>query len=245
MYYERPLVRAYVDETGDRGLTSRASRYFGMIAVVVADEDDSELRRTIRVCRQRLAVPAGKPLHWTEHVKRFPRRQFVAAKLATVQGVLLNVVLAEKAAVAPEIRDQVAFYNFVAGRLLEQVLETASAWPGGARDVVITFGHIRGFDHGETLAWFEKLRAGGSTEVPWELLRGRPAFLGPGQLDGLQAADQYCGMLRAALEPDEFGGFEQHHLLAVRHQIRQPNGFQGIVLPATPGAYGWWPSGGW
>lgn len=195
MYNERPLVRAYVDETGDRGLSSRASRYFGMVAVVVADEDDPVLRRAIRLCRQRLSVPVGKPLHWTEHVKRFPRRQFVASRLATVAGVALNVVLVEKAAVAHDITDQVAFYNFVAGRLLEQVLVAADGWPGGARDVVITFGHVRGFNHGETLAWFEKLRARASTDTPWELLRGRPAFLGPGQLDGLQAADQYCGML--------------------------------------------------
>jgi hypothetical protein len=96
MYFERPLVRAYVDETGDRGLSARSSRYFGMVAVVVADEDDSGLRRAVAHCRQRLSVPGGKPLHWTEHVKRFPRRQFVATRLAAVPGVVLNLVLVEK-----------------------------------------------------------------------------------------------------------------------------------------------------
>jgi hypothetical protein len=244
MYFERPLVRAYVDETGDRGLSARSSRYFGMVAVVVADEDDAVLRRAIAQCRRRLSVPVGKPLHWTEHVKRFPRRQFVASQLAAVQGVVLNVVLVEKAAVGRDISDQVAFYNFVAGRVLEQVLDTADDWQGGRRDVVISFGHVRGFRHDETLAWFEKVRVRDSIYAPWDLLRGRPAFLGPGQLDGLQAADQYCGMLRAALETDEYGGFEEHHLMAVRHQIRQPDGFEGIVLPGTMAAYPWWPAGG-
>jgi hypothetical protein len=244
MYFERPFVRAYVDETGDRGLSPRSSRYFGMVAVVVADEDDAGLRRVIDQCRRRLSVPVGKPLHWTEHVKRFPRRQFVASQLAAVPGVVLNMVLVEKAAVANDLPDQVAFYNLVAGRLLEQVLRTADEWPGGRRDVVITFGHVRGFQHDETLAWFEKLRARNSARVPWELLRGRPAFRGPGQLDGLQAADQYCGMLRAALEADEYGGFEEHHLIAVRHQIHTPGGFERIVLPGTMAAYRWWPIGG-
>jgi hypothetical protein len=79
MYFERPLVRAYVDETGDRGLSSRSSRYFGMVAVVLADEDDAGMRHAIAECRRRLSVPANKPLHWTEHVKRYPRRQFVAS----------------------------------------------------------------------------------------------------------------------------------------------------------------------
>ncbi|WP_328526831.1 DUF3800 domain-containing protein [Kribbella sp. NBC_00359] len=161
MYFERPLVRAYVDETGDRGLSVRASRYFGMVAVVIADEDDAGLRRAVAHCRQRLSVPTSKPLHWTEHVKRFPRRQFVATQLAAVPGVVLNLVLVEKAAVGlldPAISDQVAFYNSVAGLVLEQVLHTAAEWPGGRRDVVVTFGHVRGFRHEETLAWFEKLR---------------------------------------------------------------------------------------
>ena len=251
MYFDRPLVRAYVDETGDRGLSLRASRYFGMVAVVIADEDDAGLRRAIGLCRHRLSVPAGKPLHWTEHVKRFPRRQFVAAQLGAVPGAVLNFVLVEKSAIGlveEAISDQVAFYNFVAGRVLEQVLHTADEWPGGRRDVVITFGHVRGFRHEETLAWFEKLRVAAADRAPWELLRGRPRFLGPGQLDGLQAADQYAGMLRAALEADEFGGFEAHHLMAVRHQIRRaddgPGGFEVVVVPGTLEAYPWWPRTG-
>ena len=244
MYFERPLVRAYVDETGDRGVSARSSRYFGMVAVIVADEDDAGLRRAIAECRHRLSVPLTKPLHWTEHVKRFPRRQFVASQLARVPGAMFDVVLVEKTAVAGALSDQVAFYNFVAGRVLEHVLDAADDRPGGRRDVVVSFGHVRGFRHEETLAWFEKLRANESPDLPWDLLRGKPKFLGPGQLDGLQAADQYCGMLRAALEPDEFGGFEAHHLMAVRHQIRDPDGFEGIVLPGTMAAYPWWPVDG-
>jgi hypothetical protein len=247
MYFERPLVRAYVDETGDRGLSARSSRYFGMVAVMIADEDDPGLRRVIAHCRHRLSVPEGKPLHWAEHVKRFPRRQFVAAQLADVPGIAVTYVLVEKAAVGlldELISDQVAFYNYVAGRTLEQVLSAASDWPGGRRDVVITFGHVRGFRHEETLAWFEKLRASSPGQELWELLRGRPGFLGPGQFDGLQAADQYAGMLRAALEPDEFGGFEAHHLMAVRHQILRDDdglaGFQLVVQPGTMEAYPWW-----
>lgn len=189
-------------------------------------------------------MPSGKPLHWIEHVKRFPRRQYVASQLAAVDGVVLNMVLVEKAAVARELPDQVAFYDLVAGCVLEQVLDTADEWPGGRRDVVITFGHVRGFRHDETLAWFEKMRARDSTSAPWDLLRGRPTFLGPGQLDGLQAADQYCGMLRAALEADEYGGFEEHHLTAVRRRLRRPDGFEAVVLPGTMTAYTWWPTGG-
>jgi hypothetical protein len=249
MYFERPLVRAYVDETGDRGTTARSSRYFAMVAVVIADEDDPLLRSAIGTCRQRLAVPVGKSLHWSEHVKRFPRRQFVAAQLAGVPAIVVNAVIFEKAAISAEAElrtDQVVFYNYVAGMVLEAILQTADEWPGGRRDVVASFGHVRGFPHHETLAYFEKKRANGG-RGSWDLLRGVPRFLGAGQLDGLQAADQYAGMLRAALEPDEFGGFEHHHLIAVRHQIRRfegeslGHGFKVLALPGTMEAYPWWP----
>jgi hypothetical protein len=253
MFFQRPLVRAYVDETGDRGTSARASRYFAMVAVVIADEDDPALRSAISTCRIQLSVPANKPLHWAEHVKRFPRRQYVAGRLAAVPGVVLNYVVVEKAAIPLHVgfrTDQVLFYNYIAGLLVERMLLTAADWPGGARDVVATFGHVRGFPHRQTLEYLDKKRANQSGWIPWNLLRGMPKFLGAGQLDGLQAADQYAGMLRAALEPDEFGGYEQHHLLAVRHQLRRVDGetwghgFKVIAQPRVMESYPWWPAGG-
>ncbi|MEU4394897.1 DUF3800 domain-containing protein [Kribbella sp. NPDC023855] len=253
MYFERPLVRAYVDETGDRGTSGKASRYFAMVAVMVADEDDAALRSAIGTCRQRLSVPVNKPLHWTEHVKRFPRRQFVAAQLAAVEGVVVGYLVIEKAALAaadPVRANQVAFYNYASGLTLTGILHAAATWPGGARDVVVNFGHVRGFPHQETLVYFEKLRSDAEAQTRWDLLRSMPRFLAAGQLDGLQAADQYAGMLRAALEPDEFGGFEHHHLLAVRHQIHRfegeawGHGLRVIAAPGTMEQYPWWPLDG-
>ncbi|MEU4194659.1 hypothetical protein AB0E69_22360 [Kribbella sp. NPDC026611] len=89
--------------------------------------------------------------------------------MAVVPGTVLNVVLVEKAAVnqcALEIEDQVAFYNFVAGRVLQQILRTADEWPGGRREVVVAFGHVRGFRHEETSAWFEKTGVKAIAAVP-------------------------------------------------------------------------------
>jgi len=253
MFFERPLVRAYVDETGDRGTSAKASRYFAMVAIVVADEDEPMLRSAVRLCRTKLSVPAGKPLHWAEHVKRYPRRQFVASQLAAVPGVVVNYVVFEKAAIPLQAAlrsDQVLFYNYAAGLIMERILLTAADWPDGPRDVVASFGHVRGFPHQETAAYFEKKRANQTGWMPWNLLRGVPRFLGAGQFDGLQAADQYAGMLRAALESDEYGGFEHHHLMAIRHQVRRVSGqswghgFKVVALPQVMESYPWWPADG-
>ncbi len=122
---------------------------------------------------------------------------------------------------------------------MERILLSAKDWLGGPRDVVVNFGHVRGFDHGETLAYFRRKRQQGPAWMPWHLLRSDPKFRAMGQLDGLQAADLYAGMLNAALCEDEFGGYEEHHILAVRHQIRRVGGktwgygFKVMAHPST------------
>lgn len=247
----RLLLRAYADETGDRGTSATASRFFAMAGVVVADEDDHLLRQAITTCRTRLRVPAGKALHWRDHVKVFPRRQFVTGCLANLP-MIVNYVVFEKAAIpatAHMYSNQEAFYNYAAGILLERLLLTARDWPGGPRDIAIKLGHVRGFDHATTAAYFAR-KATHDSWLPWHLKTGRVQFVTPGSYDGMQAADQYAGMLNAALCPNQYGGFEAPHLLAVRHQIRRVGGrawgigFKVMAQPGTMETYPWWPPEG-
>jgi hypothetical protein len=58
-------------------------------------------------------------------------------------------------------------------------------------------------------------------------------------------------MLNVAVRPDEFGGYEQAHLLQVRHQIRRDGngrawgwGFKVLGNSATFTSLPWWPAGG-
>jgi hypothetical protein len=224
-----------------------------MAAVVVADEHDGALRSAIAACRSKLTVPSGKHLHWVEHVKKYPRRQFVTSALGALTGIQLNYVVIEKAAIpatAALRNDQVIFYNYIAGLTMERILLTARTWPGGSRDVLVHFGHVRGFDHDQTLQYFRLKRHRADEWAGWHLLRGDVKFMTMGSLDGLQAADQYSGMLKVALFADDYGGYEPHHLLAVRHQIRRVNGKSwgyGMKVLATAGTIEglpWWPAEG-
>lgn len=245
-------VRAYVDETGDRGASAKSSPFFALAAVVVSDEHDADLRMAVRSCRTNLGVPAGKPLHWQEHVKKFSRRQFVTSQLAKVPGLTVNYVVFEKAAIPTQSSlrdDQVIFYNYAAGILLERILLTARDWPGGSREAMIRYGHVRGFDHVETERYFDLKRARGGW-VPWHLQHGRVRFMSTERLDGLQAADQYAGMLNAAIRPNEFDQYEPQHLLSIRHQLHRVGGqtwgygFKVMALPDTMTSYPWWPAEG-
>ena len=96
------LLRAYVDETGDRGCSSKSSAFFAFAAVVIANEDEPRLRAVMSQLRRDMKVPVGKALHWKDHVKTFPRRQHVARALAGVPDVRVIYVVVEKAAIPSE-----------------------------------------------------------------------------------------------------------------------------------------------
>ncbi|MGW5852572.1 DUF3800 domain-containing protein [Streptomyces sp. NPDC055254] len=250
----RQLVRAYIDETGDRGLSASASPYFSFAALLIADEQEANMRAAMSQLRRDLKVPPGKALHWKDHVKVFPRRQYVAGTLARLDHVKIVYVVVEKAAIPAHAgmrQDQVLFYNFAAGITLERLLLAAGHWEGGTRDLVVKFGHVRGFDHRTTCDYFKLKPERSPSYVPWRLLRGQPTFEDQATWDGLQAADQYAGMLSAAIRRDGYGGYEPAHLLAVRHQLRRDGrgssrnyGFKILGNEATFTSLPWWPSAG-
>lgn len=249
------ILRAYVDETGDRGTSATASPFFAMAGVVVAEEHEEGLRNAIRRCRHDLGVPPGRVLHWKAHVKTFARRQHVASCLGGLAGVCLNYVIFEKAAIPSQAAlntNQVVFYNYVAGIMMERLLLTAKGWPGGRRPVKITFGHVRGFGvHRTTKEYFDVKRAKGSDWIPWELLHGAVRFDSQASSDGLQAADQYAGMLSAALRANEFGNYQEHHFVSICQQIRcGPDGrrwgygFKVMAQTDAMSRFPWWPVAG-
>ena len=187
----------------------------------------------------------------------------MAEQLAALPRVSINYVIFEKTAIpaqAAMAKDQVVFYNYTAGLMLERILLTARHWPDRPHDVVVVvvrFGHVRGFDHGETLAYFRRKQRA-DNGLAWGLLRADPKFVDARALDGLQAAgcrlqaaDMCAGILNVALHPNELEGYEQHHLLAIRHQIRRSGtgaswgcGFKVMSQPGTMQSYPWWPTGG-
>lgn len=244
------ILRAYVDETGDRGSSGASSSFFAFACVLIPDEDEGAMRAAMSQLRRDLGVPVGRPLHWKEHVKVFSRRQHVTRVLTQVPGITLVYVLVEKSAIPASAlmrANQEVFYNYAAGIVLERVLLAAGTWAGGPRNAVIRFGHVRGFDHSKTLSYFAlRQRRQDPPWVPWNRLQGRVHFDGQGNWDGLQAADQYAGMLSAAIRQDQFGNYEPQHFLKATPQLRRVNGrtwgygFKLLGNAGTLHALPWW-----
>lgn len=249
----RQLLYAYVDETGDRGVSAKSSPFFAMAGFVIAAEDEHRMRTTAVELRQSFAIPRGKGLHWKDHVKVYPRRRLVADKLAAIPDVRVNYVIFEKAAIPAGSGlyiDHTIFYNYVAGLMMERLLLSAKYWPGGTRDIQVRFGHVKGFDHAETIGYFRRKSSTDPSWIPWQLLRGSVKFSDMSQYDGLQIADLYAGILKAAIMPDPYGGYEEHHFLRIRHQIRRAKGtcwgagFKVMAQAGTIENLPWWPQEG-
>lgn len=244
------MLFSFVDEAGDRGMGQKSSPYFIMGAVTVDDRSRVRLADAVAAAKNRFGIPLQKPLHWTDHCRTFARRQFVARSFAAVEGVQLNYVVFKKATIPRTSglgEDTKKFYNYAAGVLLDRILLGAQYWPGGPRKVRPFFGHVRGFDHSGTVEYFA-LHGARHSYANRAFLEAQPKFIATDQSSGVQAADQYVGMLRDAICVDEFGGYEYPHLMTVRHQIRRGPGGKAVnyglkcfAEPGFPETLPWWP----
>lgn len=246
------MLYAFVDEAGDRGTGRKASPFFIMGAVTVDESTRVRLANAIADIKTQFSVPLHKPLHWADHCRSFKRRQYVARTLGALEGVQLNYVVFRKSTIPAGsglASDHKKFYNYTAGVLLDRMLLGAKHWPGGPQQVRSFFGHVRGFNHQETVEYFG-MHAQRNSIADRSLLVAAPKFVATNQNSGVQAADQYVGMLRDAITVDEYGGYEEAHLMAVRHQIRRgPNnvalnyGLKCFAEPGFPTSLPWWPRG--
>jgi hypothetical protein len=91
------MLRAYVDESGDRGTSPTATDFFVMSAVVVDDASRAAIQGRLAAIRNHLNKPPGTVLHFARNIKDHGGRVYVCRELATVPGVTItNVILCKR-----------------------------------------------------------------------------------------------------------------------------------------------------
>lgn len=215
----------YVDETGDRGISDKASPFFAMTALMVPAEDDWTVRYAAAGLRSVIHTSQpdqAKPLHWVEHFKRkhTDRRFRAASALAGMPSAkVVHVIVPKEAArSAPGLKDTSRFYNYTTRLLLERVAYAAANWPGGQRLAILRLGTVRGMDHTATARYLDWVRANQAYNVPWRLIKWPPTWMGT-DWDGIQLADLHAGLLNSALTgaPDDEACAA--NLLLCKHQL--------------------------
>ncbi|MER7050128.1 DUF3800 domain-containing protein [Streptomyces jumonjinensis] len=245
----RPRLNVYVDETGDRGFGEKSSPFFAMTALLVPEEDDSDVRFTAGGLRA--FIGTGKPLHWVDHfkAKKPDRRRIAAQKLALMRTAKVIHVITPKAEVATDagVRDGTRFYNYSTRLLLERVAHAARNWPGGSRLAVTRLGIVKGMDHAVTAAYLDHVRRTAQhASVPWNHIKWPLAWRGT-DWDGIQLADIHAGLLNVALSGKPSDSACAKNLLECRHQLYRPNGTAlgwGVKVYGNTGFVtdrSWWP----
>lgn len=216
-----PLVRAYVDETGDRGKPGLSSPIFGMAGVVVTDHGERDARAALRQLRSDFSTPPGRPLSWKNDLDTHERRVHAAKVLAGVAGLTVVYVAADKAALRPATYrdDATVFYNVIAYETFKRIIWTSSRMPTGPHRVAVRFGHVAKHPNVDTLNYFLIKRREGADRVPYDLVT-QLDWVNAGQFDMSQVADVYAGFLKAATWPNKWGDVEGAYLLQIWHQIR-------------------------
>ena len=238
---EKDFLLAFVDEIGDRGHSKKSSEYFAMAAVVFSASVQQKVKDCIASIKTKLGIPLQKPLHWRKHCRLHEFKKYVTGEIAQIEGVSVIYVISDKKTVP---KDHAKFYNIVAAVTLERILKQAGELNV---NVCVRFGHIRGFNHAETLEYFQKRE--------WRLgnylnMTDQPKWIFAENNSGIQLADQYAGILGAAMIADRFGNFEASYLEKIRHQIRTSNdgkisgyGIKAISINNDPTSFEWWPHG--
>lgn len=244
-----PQVRAFIDETGDRGHGGSSSPVFGMSAVVVDPKAEAEARGALRVLRADFKTPAGRPLSWKDDIRNNQeRRAHAASVLAGAPGVKVIHVIADKSQLfdGSYRDDPTRFYNVVAYAVLQRVLWAAQRWPGGRRGVEVRFGHVRHHDHTDTHRYFQIKRSQDEPRTPFGLIT-HLGWVSADQYEMSQVADVYAGFLKSAFWPSAWGDVDGAHLVRTWHQIRASE--QCVItlgLQARPNSQWakrmpWWP----
>jgi len=212
-----------------------------MAAVIIPSSLQQKVKNCITAIKKKMRIPINIPLHWYRHCRKHETRKFITGEIAKLEGVTVIYVISDKKTVPI---DHISFYNLVAALTIERILKHAEKVNS---KVNVWFGHVRGFNHTTTIDYFQKRNW---RNIKINLLLDMPKWIPSENNSGLQLADQYAGILGAAMLMDEYSNFEPSYLENVKHQIRKSEsnkisgyGIKAISVDNDPLSFKWWPNG--
>ncbi len=218
------LYRVYVDEAGDRGISTRSACHFVVSAVVVADEDDADLRGQLGTLRGELGRHPGHVLHFVKfsHSQRLKAVQDLSnSSLAAIVNVIVHKDLLGQPLPSGEmahISRPDPMYLWALRLLLERV-----SWFIDERDgdgAVVTFAQLQGFKAQKLHDYRAALEATAEVDIRWHIFAGRPfRIASPKSVELLQVADTTASALFRAIESDAYGNTEPRYLEELRPKL--------------------------
>ena len=214
---------AYIDETGDLGdlIKSPSSiPHFGMAAVIFEESAGAALRELIDWYRAEFNIPKEKNVSWKEHVRDHDRRLLVADRLVALEGVTVSYVYTDKATVVGEyVRERGFLYNYVAGKMLKNVLYAARNMGATDGSLTIRYSHVHKFDHEGLSRPYLTERLPSIATIPLNLVESIN-WVNARKYRESDVADLFAGCLLSALVPGKYGHVEGRYLRTVWPRVR-------------------------
>ncbi len=219
----RTLLRAYVDESGDRGTSPTATDFFVMAAVVVDDTHRPAVQGRLASIRHHLGKPPGTVLHFASNIKEHGARVYVCQELGSLGDVTItNVVMCKRLWTSAPLltADVSAVYLYALRFMLERL-----SWIARDRQdkLIITLAHVKSFPYQLLNAYLTRLR-GTPTSIEWAWIQDI-RINQPMKLELLQVADIAASSVLRAFQPDRHGVTEQRYLTELSPRLyRRPPG---------------------
>ncbi|TFC03645.1 DUF3800 domain-containing protein [Cryobacterium mannosilyticum] len=238
------MLHAFIDETGDRGITPRASDHFILTAGVVRDTNRHLVNPFLESIRTGLRKPSGFYLTW-KNIRSHQDRVHIAQELGKQTWLKkVSVIACKRHLPATQInQSQIYLYQlrFMLERLSwlartnNEVLHfTIAQIPRVSQSDLREYEHVLARQSGCQIHWASLDRKGGSIDQPQ-------------RLEELQLADLLASATGAAFNADRWGNTEQRYVQCLaprlyRHGSSPLTSYGMKMHPwtdATKAAYPW------
>lgn len=238
------MLHAYIDESGDRGLSPKSSDHFVLSAAVVRDSNLGQVPVLLDGIRSDLRKPAGYFLHW-KNLRNHADRVRIAQVTGVAQWLRIASVVACKRHLPPTSISQNQIYLYQLRMLLERL-----SWLARTHNEVLTYTiaqvpRLQLTDLRNYEAILHKLPG---CQIHWPSLDPRGGSIDqPQRMQELQLADFIASATGGAFNPDRFGNVETRYANELvprlyRHGTSPVTSY-GLKMhpwnPTTKAAYPW------
>ena len=212
-------LHAYIDESGQRGMSPKSSTHFVLSAVVFDEQDRDDFKREMKALK-------GGTGRLEDHEISFKRlsdvqRQYVSERLGQFGAATTIAIVIRKTDLTDELRNEQRLYLYTLRLLLERL-----SWLGKSRQAIVkyTISHITRLKM-EQLRSYEDALRNTPTEIKWNFLDPKGGSLNvPGKIEQLQMADLFASSIGIAFNaPSETRPTDHSYLENVYSRLWAPS----------------------
>lgn len=212
-------LKAFIDESGQRGVTKKSSDHFVMSAVICRDVNLERIPDLLTEMRGNLRRQPGQRLHWSAFSDE--QRAYAAEAVGETSYLKIASVVACKRLLTHSLPDHDAAYLYTFRFLLERL-----SWLAKQEKTTLayTLSHVRGFRLDRLRQYEAKLRdLEAQTEIKWDYLDPSGGGLSSDRVvEELQLADTAASATAAAFEPKPDGTNDQSYLRSLKPRLYRP-----------------------